>query len=264
MRINDKPKSVLAPYAGPLLAPYNPGGNINAASLTLSGNLVVGGTSTLTGSTSASTISVSGLSTLTSISASGTSSLGATTTGILTASTISATSVALSGLLDLSAAGAGQIQFPAAQNPSSNANTFDDCERGTFTVILRGSSTAGTQTYSAQAASYMKLARKVHAQGTLAIGTKDATTAGSLQILTLPFTSDATTNLGAGMTLGYTQQLVTNTAGNFFTTTASLGANAILVQLYETGNNVLPTNLAAADFTNGSAFNFSLEYMATT
>ena len=37
------------------------------------------------------------------------------------------------GQLDLSAATAGQIKFPATQNSSANANTLDDYEEGTWT-----------------------------------------------------------------------------------------------------------------------------------
>lgn len=41
----------------------------------------------------------------------------------------------LAGLLDISGAAAGQIKFPATQNPSSDANTLDDYEEGTWTPV---------------------------------------------------------------------------------------------------------------------------------
>lgn len=37
------------------------------------------------------------------------------------------------GLVDCSGAGAGQVKFPATENTSANANTFTDCEKGTWT-----------------------------------------------------------------------------------------------------------------------------------
>jgi hypothetical protein len=46
---------------------------------------------------------------------------------------ISGTTGTFTGLVDISAAGAGQIQFPATQNASANANTLDDYEEGTWT-----------------------------------------------------------------------------------------------------------------------------------
>lgn len=58
----------------------------------------------------------------------------------------------VTGLLDISAAGAGQIKFPAAQNPSADPNTLDDYEEGTWTPSL-----GGTATYSQQAGAYTKI-----------------------------------------------------------------------------------------------------------
>jgi hypothetical protein len=46
---------------------------------------------------------------------------------------ISGTTGTFTGLVDISAAGAGQIAFPATQNASANANTLDDYEEGTWT-----------------------------------------------------------------------------------------------------------------------------------
>lgn len=52
----------------------------------------------------------------------------------------------------------GQFAFPAAQNPSANANTLDDYEEGTFTPTI-----GGTATYNAggQVGSYVKVGRLV-------------------------------------------------------------------------------------------------------
>jgi hypothetical protein len=64
-------------------------------------------------------------------------------------------------LLDISAASAGQIKFPATQNASSNANTLDDYEEGTFTPTAFGSSSAGTTSYSTQQGTYTKIGNQV-------------------------------------------------------------------------------------------------------
>ena len=45
------------------------------------------------------------------------------------------TTLSATGLLDISAAGAGQVKFPAAQNASADANTLDDYEEGTWTAV---------------------------------------------------------------------------------------------------------------------------------
>ena len=51
----------------------------------------------------------------------------------ITLAAITPTTVTPSGLVDISGASAGQIKFPATQNPSSNVNTLDDYEEGTWT-----------------------------------------------------------------------------------------------------------------------------------
>lgn len=89
------------------------------------------------------------------------------------------------GPLDLSAAAAGQILFPAAQNASAGANTLDDYEEGTWTPTV-----GGTATYNLRAGLYTKVGRMVAVQMTLAInaiGSGSATVAG-----TLPFTATGT------------------------------------------------------------------------
>lgn len=54
--------------------------------------------------------------------------------GTLGATTFTGT-VTPQGLVDISGASAGQIKFPATQNPSADANTLDDYEEGTWTPI---------------------------------------------------------------------------------------------------------------------------------
>jgi hypothetical protein len=69
---------------------------------------------------------------------------------------ISGTTGTFTGLVDISAAGAGQIQFPATQNASSNANTLDDYEEGTWTP------TVSSGTFSTTSSGrYTKIGRQV-------------------------------------------------------------------------------------------------------
>lgn len=53
----------------------------------------------------------------------------------------------------------GQITFPATQNASSNANTLDDYEEGTWSPVIKFGATTATQTSSS--ASYTKVGRVV-------------------------------------------------------------------------------------------------------
>src|SRR3990167_5810415 len=61
-------------------------------------------------------------------------------------------------LFDISDSGGGQIKFPGTQNASSNVNTLDDYEEGTWTPVLTFA-TAGdlSVAYSVQVGSYVKI-----------------------------------------------------------------------------------------------------------
>ena len=96
-------------------------------------------------------------------------------------------------------ADAAGIQFPAVQAASTNANTLDDYEEGTFTPTAIGGSSAGTTTYTGSpVGTYTKIGRQVTAKGGL---TYSAMTGTGELVLNLPFTSDAE-YIGSVMTNG--------------------------------------------------------------
>ena len=103
-------------------------------------------------------------------------------------SPISGTTGTFTGLLDISAAGAGQIQFPATQNASANANTLDDYEEGTFTpTLFFGGATVGV-TYGAANGTYIKVGRFVYVRVGMLLTNKGSST-GNAEIRNLPFSS---------------------------------------------------------------------------
>jgi hypothetical protein len=80
----------------------------------------------------------------------------------------------------------GQIQFPAAQAASANANTLDDYEEGTWTpVITFGGGSTGI-TYTTQTGYYIKIGRFVALTGLITLSNKGSS-AGSCVITGLPF-----------------------------------------------------------------------------
>lgn len=85
-----------------------------------------------------------------------------------------------------SASGSG-ITFPATQSDSTDANTLDDYEEGTFTPTIVGSTAAGVGTYSQQLGIYTKIGRQVHFNVALAWSAHTGT--GNMSIAGLPFTS---------------------------------------------------------------------------
>ena len=102
-------------------------------------------------------------------------------------STNSTRSVALNGAVPQTGTG---ITFPATQSASSDANTLDDYEEGTFTPVLEGTTTAGTGTYTTQNGFYTKIGNKVFIQ--LTIRWTAHTGTGNMKITGLPFTSNGT------------------------------------------------------------------------
>ena len=84
--------------------------------------------------------------------------------------------------------GAG-ITFPATQSASSDANTLDDYEEGSWTPTYFMDTTAGTTTYTSQLGSYVKIGNTVYCEFNVAWNAQTGT--GSGCVGGLPFTSNA-------------------------------------------------------------------------
>lgn len=98
------------------------------------------------------------------------------------------------GLLDISATTAGQIQFPAAQNASSNANTQDDYEEGTFTPTY--TATGCTFSYATRTGTYTKIGNLFSIFARVTLNTTGNTLAGNAISVSTPFTSAAVVSGG--------------------------------------------------------------------
>ena len=117
--------------------------------------------------------------------------------------TLNATgAVALAGGVT-NATGVG-ITFPATQSASSDANTLDDYEEGTWTPAINRATTSPTSvTYAVQSGVYIKIGRQVWVSFDLTV--TGAGTAGSGQntITGFPFTSDVDVSNAGYPTLNY-------------------------------------------------------------
>ncbi len=83
------------------------------------------------------------------------------------------------------------ITFPATQSASSNANTLDDYEEGTWTPTATAQTGAIT-TYSSTGA-YIKVGKNLFLSGSIVVTTV-GTAGGALFITGLPFTPDNVNN----------------------------------------------------------------------
>lgn len=81
----------------------------------------------------------------------------------------------------------GQIEFPATQVPSADANTLDDYEEGTFTPTIAFGGASTSVVYTTQTGVYTKIGNFVFFNIALAISNNGSAT-GDTTIGTLPFT----------------------------------------------------------------------------
>ena len=100
------------------------------------------------------------------------------------------------GAATASASGAG-VTFPATQSASSDANTLDDYEEGTFTPTIIGTTTAGTGTYQNQTGSYVKVGQMVSIF--IRMDWSAHTGTGNMGFGGLPFTTAGTYVNGAAL-----------------------------------------------------------------
>ena len=154
--------------------------------------------------------------------------------------------LALSKLLDLSGASAGQIKFPASQNASANANTLDDYEEGTWTPVITFATPGNLNVvYSGQTGTYTKIGRLVSLYFNVSTSTFTHTTAsGVLQITGAPFTAVNNDGFSGGQWSGLTKANYTDVA--FF---VGAGTSTVLANISGSGQAL--ANVTTADLPTG-------------
>jgi hypothetical protein len=157
--------------------------------------------------------------------------VGGTTRGVF-----SSTGLAVTGLTDISAATSGQIKFPATPNASSNANTLDDYEEGTWPPTL--TAYAGSITAYTSQGSYVKIGRIVFAT-VYAVVSNAGTASGAYIISNLPFPLATSAEV-----YGYGVNLLTNVG----------------LVAYGSGSTSLYCFTAAGAFPGGSGTYVSLNF----
>lgn len=105
----------------------------------------------------------------------------------------------------------GQIQFPATQNASSDANCLDDYEEGTWTPILQFGGASVGMTYTNQNGYYSKIGNLLNVGGYIYLSAKGSST-GSATLVGVPFaTKNVTGNYrNLGMVMSGAAASVTN------------------------------------------------------
>jgi len=94
------------------------------------------------------------------------------------------------------------VAFPATQVPSSDANTLDDYEEGTWTPVLGGATSESGQSYNVNSGSYTKIGNQVFCTMRISLATAGTIT-GNAVIKGLPFQTSSNSSDYAGVSFAY-------------------------------------------------------------
>jgi hypothetical protein len=151
-----------------------------------------------------------------------------------------------------STSGAG-ITFPATQSASTDVNTLDDYEEGTWTPVLNFGSSAGVSSYALQNGTYTKVGNTVTVRCYIAIITKSAAT-GVAQLAGLPFV----TKSGSGQ---YQSGLVYMSSQSYTgAPMCYLDPSASVVNLGQTNGSTGFVSIFNTNFVNTGDFIFQATY----
>ena len=147
-----------------------------------------------------------------------------TSTGLIAKTTIAV------GNATPSTSGSG-ITFPATQSDSSDANTLDDYEEGTWTPLANSFTLIGSFTY---AGSYTKIGRLVTIRGSLIPGTSWSSTAESSNISGIPFTPSETSaaSIAGSSGTGFANGFVATNNNIYFPTIATYTSQGVFSAIY--------------------------------
>ena len=154
-----------------------------------------------------------------------------------------------------STSGAG-ITFPATQSASSDANTLDDYEEGTFTPSINfgGGTTGITGTF---AGFYTKTGNQVFVTILINLSNKGSST-GSFYIAGLPFTSNSNANYRATSTSILWNDLATS----FVFVLGLIGPSATQMEILgaTAASNTNATNVLNTNINNATSLRLSITY----
>jgi hypothetical protein len=186
------------------------------------------------------------------IAGTNTLTLPAQTATIATLTTPSfATTIGVGGAT-AAASGAG-ITFPASQSASSDANTLDDYEEGTFTPVLAASGSGPTVTYTVQQGRYTKVGRLVYIEIYLRL-TSYSGGSGNVRIGGLPFTAAASPYgyVILGETTGIT------TTGTYYSLQGGVDASGTTISLLKAAPNSATTAVVLSEIGSSTTVYFLL------
>jgi len=139
------------------------------------------------------------------------------------------------------ASGSG-ITFPATASASSDANTLDDYEEGTWTPTY-AFSISGSVTQAITSGRYTKIGNIVHLSCRIATASISSPT-GGCAISGLPFTSASGSNYGVA--IGQASSFV-----SALTIRAQIEPSSIVIDILKNASNAAGAGLQGSDFSSG-------------
>ena len=157
-----------------------------------------------------------------------------------------------------SASGAG-ITFPATQSASSDANTLDDYEEGTWTPVLGGATSESGQSYAVNSGSYTKIGNQVFCTMRISLTTAGTIT-GNAVIKGLPFQTSTSSTDYAGASIAYIDTVGTAVVSVGFLAQQN---RTSLDVYYRTAASTTQTVAGNTFWANGSSLFASIVYHST-
>lgn len=239
-------------------ATFKSGISISGAAA-LTGGLTVGGAMTVSAATVLqSTLSVAGAATISGATALlGSLSIAGNIVSTVTISgaTVLQSTLTVNGAATISGAltlTAGQIAFPATQNPSAGANVLDDYEEGTWTPSLTMQTPGNLSVaYSNRVGAYTKIGNAVHVMASIQTSTWTHTTAsGEFRVTGFPFTSNSDAVYNA-LSIAIAQNIV---GSSNYTLGLSINGGLTYANTYffNSGAIVAPATAVAANVATGN------------
>ena len=188
--------------------------------------------------------------------------LGATTpstvaaTTVVASSTIKGASTIAVGNATPSASGAG-ITFPATQSASTDANTLDDYEEGTWTPVVVGSTSGTVTAYSSRSGNYTKIGNVVTCNVQVDISNSTGCV-GNVRVNGLPFAMASYASVYAPIAYIDTFGISSSSASLTAATTTQLG----LVYIPAAGGTTITAYPCASMPAAGPDFIATFSYLA--
>lgn len=147
--------------------------------------------------------------------------------------------------------------FAGVNLGDENLNTYNE---GSWTPVLAGGSTAGTQTYAHQVGRFTQTGNTVTAHFSFLLTAFDGATSGIMTITGLPSTASTVANLVFSGAVGPYSAINLDAAGGYSQLVIMVQNNASIINIQECGDNVSVANLTEADFGNTSGLRGTLTY----